>query len=435
MKTKLYKGFIINPLSKRGKIEYFSQGALVTGANGKILYCGPAEAAEKKFPDAAVYDRPGSIITPGFIDVHTHLPQYPAAGCGDGNLLEWLDEYILPLESKFSDPGFAADNVINFFDELISNGTTTAVIYTTVHREAASMAFRAAGETGIRAYIGNSLIDANAPAGIKINTGRNIKNCEELINKWHGYDNNRLNYVVTPRFAGYCSMELMKKSAELAKRYALHIQTHLAESRQELKYIASLFPEHKNYTSIYQEAGLLTDKTILGHCVYLDDEELRILKESSSVIAHCPSSNRYLKSGIMKFRKYIDKGLSMGIGTDVAGGYSLSMINELKEAVECSKILSFINENETFEPVSPEEAFWTATMGGSQILGLENITGSLSRGKEADFAIIDGSGIFREDIFSSNEDILRKIIYRTEKAMLAESYVRGNRIYQNIRFR
>ena len=420
MKLDFYRGFLINPEAD-GKVNYYKDGLLAVDEKGKTAYAGDGVNFEGNIPDL---DK-NYIILPGMTDLHTHLPQYPAMGIGKGELLEWLNNYIFPLEKKCADEAWARQLSKQFFDDMLKNGTTTACIFSSPYKNATDIAFEEAEKSGIRAFIGKCLMDMGAPKGLLSDTDANIKESAELAKKWHGRDNRRLNYIVLPRYAGACSFELLKKSAEFAKSEGLMLQTHLAENQNELKYIQKLFPYSESYSDVYNKAGLLSENTMLVHAIYLSEKEIQALQNNKCKIIHCPVSNRFLASGILTVNRLRHKGLKIGLGTDVAAGYSFSVFHEAMEAIECSKILSLCGGTQS-DIIDIEQAYCMATIYSAEILGIANNCGNLQKGKDADFILIDPDKLYLYNL--DEKELLAKILYsniETEK-----TYVRGKLCYE-----
>ncbi len=392
-------GIIINPLGP-DKFEVMMNGRIVWDEKGIIL----------NVSNDSIYSNGTNIIIPGLIDLHTHLVQFPVIGIGKGKLLPWLEKYIYPQEIKFNAMDYSSKISKLFFDELIANGTTTAFLFTATNIETADIAFEYAGKAGIRAYIGNSWMDMNAPGELLYPVEYYRDSAIKMIGKWHGKNEGRLNYIVSPRYAGSCSEPLMQSASCIAEQHDLMIQTHLAENKDELGLIKSIFPNHKNYLDVYFSNGLVGSNTIFAHCLYLDESELKILAELGAGVAHCPTSNRFLGSGIMSAKHYIEMGLNIGMGTDIAGGYSLSVLNEAREAIENSKYLNHFSRGSENE-ISVENAFYLSTLGAAKTIGLDDKIGSLERTKEADFAVFD---INIEDLESilKPEDLLSILLYK-----------------------
>lgn len=423
---RIYKGLIFNPVS-RDKLEIFEPGYLVVSGQGLIEGCY-SHNPSRRFPDAKTVDLGRQVIIPGLVDTHVHLPQYAFAGIGNLELLPWLEKYTFPRESRFRERKIAAQAAQYFFDGLAANGTTTALVYGTVHAGATDIAFKAAEKKGLRVIMGKVMMDRQSPKSLTEKTQDSLRESEKLIRKWHGKDNGRLQYALTPRFAITCSPELMRGAAALAKKYGAYIQTHLSENKGEIAFVKKLFPKAKNYTDVYDSCGLLGKKTIMAHCIHLAPSERSALKKSGTKIAHCPTSNRFLQSGVMPYRKWLREGLSIGFGTDVAGGYSLSMLNEMKEAIETSKTYNIMNPKAPEKIITPVEALYLATLGGAKVLSLDNRIGNFKPGKEADFVVLDPvpSDPFNgKSPYGSPREILSRLIYRAGSESVKAVFVRG----------
>jgi len=430
MKTKkIIKGKLLTAISPN-RVLYLDPSYLIISEDGVI------EDVCKEIPksgeyDQEFYDYSEKLICPGFIDIHNHLPQFTLSGLYRGNLLEWLSEIVFPAEGRLSSPEVAERFAEQFFLELLSKGTTTTSSYVTSHKEATDIAFRYAERSGIRAFLGNVLMDQNAPDYLINDTQVLLRDSEGLIEKWDGYDNGRLRYVLTPRFAPTCSFDLLQGIGKIAQKHGVHIQTHLAESKEEIATAMDIFSDFENYTDVYSQAGLLTERTIAAHCIYLNDSEIETLQKTGAKISHCPSSNRFLQSGIMPYRKLEKSGIPIGLGTDVGAGYSLSMFSEMREAIESSKTIHFLDPSTDYKPITSIEAFYLATLGGAKALSLDDETGSLEKGKSADFSIIDIAqlNVFNEDFFSNPEDLISKLIYGNGENYIEEVFVRGKQVF------
>ncbi|MCK4338823.1 MAG: guanine deaminase [Candidatus Cloacimonetes bacterium] len=425
----IFKGKILSPISK-SKIFFLNPGYLAISEKGKILEIGQNDL-RNKYRNFSFYNFFDKLICPGFIDIHNHLPQFPLIGLSSTNLFTWLNELVFPYEDKFRYKKFAQKYSGIFFHKLLKNGTTTTSTYVTIHKQATDIAFQSAKESGIRTFIGKVMMDREVPENMLEDTQKSLQDSQGLIEKWDGYDEDRLRYVLSPRFAVSCSFQMLKGIGKLAKRYNIYIQSHLAESKTEIELIKKLYPEFKNYTEIYYKAGILSEKTIMAHCIYLDKQEIETLQKTGTKISHCPTANRFLSSGIMPYRKLEEKGLTIGLGTDVAGGYSFSMFNEMKEVIETSKTINFVNPKEQYKPVTVEEAYYLATLGGATALSIENETGSLEKGKSADFLVIDYQKLNDckdNDILSEAKKILSKMIYCGSENIVKQVYVKGKRV-------
>lgn len=396
--------------------------------NGKIVRYGRFNDINAQ---GTLVDFGDKIVIPGMIDTHVHLPQYDMVAMDGYELLDWLSHYIFPAEKRFESPKVAQEAARRFFEDMQANGTTTACIYNTVHKDATERAFEEAERSGLRVFMGKVMMDQNCPDFLREKTSESLETSELLCKAWHGKDGGRLNYVFTPRFAPTCSRELMKGASKLAKKHSAYIQTHLSENRGELNLVKTLFPESKNYTDVYEKAGLLTPRTIMAHCIYLDEPELLILKNYSTKISHCPSSNFFLKSGIFDIGKTTAAGLDVGLGSDVGGGPNLSLFREMANASNMSKV-NYILSRGNSKVIDPTFAFYLATLGGAKVLGIENVVGNFSPGKEADFVVVDGAAIdpLRSNRKRTGNEILSQMIHRASEETVIATYVRGTRVYQ-----
>jgi len=427
----IYKALILSPRSK-SELQIFNSGYLVVSDEGEI-----EDISENDLrPDYEGYDFKDYskyLICPGFVDVHNHLPQYAFAGIGEKALLPWLEKYTFPREGMFEDDVVAKSAAEVFFDDLIKNGTTTTCTYATIHKSATDIAFECAEKSGIRAVIGKVMMDQNSPKKLTESVEKSVKESLELMDKWHGREG-RLFYSFTPRFAISCSWEMLNLIGEIVNEKDVYVQSHLSENQDEIEFVRKLFPQCENYTDVYYRAGIMGEKTIMAHCVYLDGDEMSLIEETKTKVAHCPTSNRFLGSGIMPFRKYEKRDWTIGLGTDVAGGYSLSMFNEMKEAIENSKYVYLFSKGKEGSSMTVVEAFYLATLGGAKVLSMENEIGSLEKGKKADFLVIDymkTDSMHGLSGYQEPEQVLSKLIYRGGDAVVKEVYVDGVQIKKN----
>lgn len=411
---KLYRGVIINPLSS-DKLEFFKDGALIVNDEGKIEFCGQYEEYKNLFEgeDVQVDDSEGRVIIPAFCDTHIHLPQYDVRGTFSGTeLLPWLKKYIWPEESNFKDPEHARDVAKRFFKDLIRNGTLTAVTYGTIHEQAVRIMFE---ECGIRAIIGKVMMDQNSPDYLSETTKESLETTENLCRDYaHKGDTY---FAVTPRFAPTCTMEQMTEGAKLAKKYDTFIQTHLNENKDEIKWVAELFPDCKNYSEVYNKAGLLGPKTIMAHVIHSTDEELELLKSTETKIAHCPTSNVALCSGRMPIEQIQEKGLKFALATDVGAGPDVSML----DVIRC-----YLDVHKDIPNITPESGLYYATLAGAEILGFDKETGNLDKKKYADFLILDAKPEEDETV----SDIIRRIVNAGDyDNAVQKTFFKGKQVY------
>jgi guanine deaminase len=363
-----------------GACEYFEDGLLVV-RDGRVAAVGPASALLPALePGVAVADHSGRLILPGFVDLHVHFPQTEIIGSYGAELLEWLERYAFPCETRFADAGHARDVAGFFLDELLRNGTTTALVFATVHPGSADAIFEAARHRGMRLVAGKVLMDRNCPEPLCEPARAGYEATAELIARWHGRD--RLGYAVTPRFAGTSSEEQLRLVGRLLDEHpGVWLQSHAAESRAEGRWIQELFPGSRSYLDVYDRFGLLRPRALYAHCIHIDDADRRRLATSGTAVAFCPTSNLFLGSGLFDLTGAKLAGVLVGMGTDVGGGTSFSMLRTLGEAYKVARLAG--------ATLTPWRAFYLATLGGARALGLEAAIGSFQPGREADCIVLD----------------------------------------------
>ena len=357
-------------------------------------------------------------------DLHVHAPQYPFRGIGlDLELLDWLNAYTFPEEAKYKNLEYAGKIYNSFTEKLKASPTTRAVIFATLHVPASLILMDLMEKSGLITYVGKVNMDRNAPDNLKENTAQSVKDTEFFIEKSLNYK--RTKAIITPRFTPSCSDELMKELGRLKEKYNLPVQSHLCENPSEVELVKELCPDSKNYADTYDRFGLLDEKTVMAHCVYLNDDEFEAMKKRKSFIAHCPQSNINLASGIAQIKKALLIGINIGLGTDLAAGASLSMFRAITDAVGVSKLLwRFKNLSKEHHPLSFAEAFYLATMGGGKFFGK---TGSFIDGYDADILVMPEkiSGLRRESLLESLE---QTIYLADEDVKLTAKYVKGEKI-------
>jgi len=374
---RIFKACVANPIAI-DRVDAYDPGYLVVkGDKIEQLSRGDPRPA---MPSAEFIDFGKKTLVPGFVDTHVHLPQFGIMGVGSGELLTWLNTYTYPEETRFADPEYAVTIARKFFDALVVNGTTTAAIYSSVHEKATDIAFSIARTKGIRAFIGKVMMDRNSPPALLEETDESIAASLRLFERWDGADNGRLRYVFTPRFAGSCSMELMMRVGKITRDRNAFIQSHLSENPGEVAWIRQLFPTFPSYTAVYDSAGMLTEQSIMAHCIHVTADEIAVLCRQGVNVAFCPYSNRTLHSGIMPYRRLRNAGLSISLGSDVAGSPSLAMLDQMREAMAAADI-------------TWSEALYLATLGGAKALGLSDRIGSFGAGKDADFVVVDRDAV------------------------------------------
>jgi guanine deaminase len=429
------RGFLIDA-PDYGSLRSRRDGALIV-ADGKIAEIGDYDDLRKRQRAEPIHwiDRGAVAIFPGLIDCHAHLPQYSAVARGESQLLPWLRENIFPVEREFTGPK-AREECPLFFHELARNGTTTAMLYAAIYEDSCEIGFEAAERSGLRVILGKMMMDLGSYGQLQPKKILSVSliESERLCRKWHGADNGRLEYAFSPRFAVTCSEKLMRSAGELAQRFGAYLQTHLAENREEIEKVHHLHMSARDYTDVYEKYGLLTPKTMLGHCIHLSAREIDAIAAAQSNIAHCPTSNLFLGSGLFKLDQLLKAGLAIGLGSDVGAGPELNMWQVMRAALDVQKVRSM--SEPALQRLRPSEAFYLATSGGARALGKSAVIGSLDAGKEADLTVVDLTAVLpygkqgRRFDDLSTEDIVALCIYRAGPHANLETYVRGKCVYR-----
>jgi guanine deaminase len=422
---------LLTPLDAGGT-RHESDGLVVVDDRGRITFAGAATDRPAGTDLETAIDLRPWVVMPGMVDLHAHLPQLPNAGLGAGlDLLTWLDRYIFPLERGFDET--EAERLAPLaWQAFAAAGTTTALVYGAVYEASLDATFRAAEAHGIRAIVGKVMMDRLTydptidPTTI---LERSLRESADLIARWHGRDDGRLQYAVTPRFAVSCTAELLRESAALATSTGAYWQTHVSEDRGEIEEVARLFPEALDYVDVYDRAGGLGERTVLAHAVHLSDRELDRLVETKTRIAHCPASNLFLASGVMPLGRYLEAGLSVGLGSDVAGGPDLSIFAAMRVGAYAKNALAVAGVG-SGPSLTPLDWLQIGTLGGAEALGLGDRIGSLEAGKEADLIAVDPSfvapipGVTDDD----PHDLASRLIFRAHPDMVRGAWVRGRRL-------
>jgi guanine deaminase len=344
--------------------------------NGRIVGTQLAE------PDAtwAKHDHRGRLILPGFIDTHVHMPQLEVIASYGTELLDWLNTYTFPAETRFKDPAYSHAGAQAFVDALLAHGTTAAVVFPTVHKVSVDALFGAARERGMRMITGKVLQDRHSPDGLRDDVVQAERDCLELIARWHGRE--RLAYAVTVRFAPTSTpAQLAMAGALCAADASLYMQTHVAENRAEVKWAGELFPEARSYLDIYARAGLLHPRSVLAHGIWLDAADRAALRDSGAQIAHSPSSNLFLGSGLFDWRAAGQAGAAVSLASDVGGGTSLSMLRTMADAYKVQAMAG--------QRLTAWQALHAATRAAARALLLDDEIGSLEVGRSADVCVWD----------------------------------------------
>lgn len=361
-------------------VELFEDGLLLT-AKGRVVRTGPAEALLANLgAGVPVVDLRGKFLLPGLIDCHVHYPQLDMIGACGSQLLDWLERFAYPEEQKFANYGHASAVAERFADALLENGTTTALVFATVHPQSVDAMFEAARSRGMRLITGKVAMDTNCPAELRDTPETACRQSRRLIEKWHGRD--RLGYAITPRFALTSSAEQLAALGRLAADYPdVHVHTHVAENRAEIAAVEARFGSRRSYLDVYREAGLLRERSVLAHCLYLDDADRRCMAQHAVGAAFCPSSNLFLGSGLYDLAAMDAAGVKTGIGTDVGGGTSLSVLRTLADGYKALQLQG--------QSLAPFKSLYLATLGAARALALDDSIGNFLPGKEADFTVLE----------------------------------------------
>ncbi|HZX15546.1 MAG TPA: guanine deaminase [Pseudomonas sp.] len=359
--------------------EYFEDGVLVI-ENGQVARVGHAAELLPTLKGVEITEYRDALITPGFIDTHIHYPQTGMIASYGEQLLDWLNTYTFPTEQQFADKAHAADVAGIFLKELLRNGTTTALVFGTVHKQSVDAFFEAAEALNLRMIAGKVLMDRNAPDYLTDTPESGYADSKELIERWHG--KGRLHYAVTPRFAPTSTPEQLTLAGKLLGEYPdLYMHTHLSENRKEIEWVKALFPERKGYLDVYDHYKLIGARSVFAHGVHLCDDECKRLAETGSAVAFCPTSNLFLGSGLFDLNKLEQHGVRVGLGTDVGAGTSFSQLQSLNEAYKVMQLQG--------KKLDPFKSLYLATLGGAHALYLDDKLGNFESGKDADFVVLD----------------------------------------------
>ncbi len=358
--------------------------AIVAMHDGLITHFGPAERVAPLLPTGTEIRHfgPNALISAGFVDTHVHFPQTAMIASHGAQLLDWLERYTFPAELKFADRAHTRRVARAFLQENLRNGITTSCVYCSVHAHSADILFEEAEALGLRLAAGKVLMDRNAPEGLRDDVQAGYDDSLALIRKWHG--RGRLLYAITPRFAGTSSPEQLAAAGALWRAHPdCLMQTHIAETAAEVAWIKDLFPERAGYLDVYDHHGLCGRGAVFGHGIWLGDDELKRLHAADAAIAHCPTSNFFLGSGVFDISraKHPDRPVRVGLGTDIGAGTSFSILQTLNEVYKASQL--------NRQPLSAAHAYYLATRGSAAAMHLEDRIGSIAPGMEADLVVLD----------------------------------------------
>jgi guanine deaminase len=401
-------------------LETFEDGVMVV-VDGRIAAIGPySEMASQAASCASLIHRPGMMILPGFVDAHVHAVQTDVIASPGRSLLDWLERFTFPAEARFAEQSVCEDVAAFFLRELLRNGTTTASIFASVHPGSCDAVLSGAYALGMRVNCGKVLMDRHVPETVRDTPDLAQRQSVELIDRWHG--KGRLRYTVTPRFAPTSSPEQMRVAGELlSMRDDLHLQSHLAENRDEVQWMRELYPDARSYLDVYDRFGLLGPRTTYAHCIWLDSVDRRRMAESGAGIAFCPTSNLFLGSGLFDLQACAEANIAIGLGSDVGGGTSFSMLRTMSEAYKVAQLQGYTAD--------PGLCLYLGTLGAAKALGLDSFIGNFAIGKEADFIVCNPGATpllaRRMALTDSASEQLFVLMTLGDDRVIAETYLQG----------
>jgi guanine deaminase len=404
--------------------HYFPNGLLVID-DGHVKACGAAVELLPGLPaDAVMHHHDHGLIIPGLVDTHIHYPQVEVIAAYGTQLIDWLQNHTFPVESRFSDTGTASETARFFLDELLRNGTTTALVFGTVHPQSVDEFFKAALERNLRMICGKVMMDRNAPDNLLDTAETGYSESRSLIERWSG--EGRLGYAVTPRFAPTSSDAQLAAAGKLVDEFqGVYLHTHLSENTTECEWVQTLFPQSLDYLDVYDRHGLLGRRSVFAHGIHLSDREWGRLGQTSSNISFCPTSNLFIGSGLFKLQKADEFQVRTGLGTDVGGGDSFSLLRTINEAYKVQQLQQF--------NLPPLRALYMATLGGARVLDLEKYIGNFEAGKEADFIVLDYNSTpliqYRMASCKSLEEKLFALQMLGDDRAVRETWIMGEKLY------
>ena len=427
--TKVIRGQTLSFGATHHDVRHESKGAVVVGDDGTILWSGPTSLLPRSFQGIAADDYGDSIVMPGFIDAHIHFPQLRMLAAPGKDLLDWLTRFTFPEEARYADFDYAKANAKTFLQFLFANGTTAAMAFCSVHKTCADALFGEALSRNMALVTGKTMMDRNALPEVLDDATTGGLDSEALYQTWHG--KGRLRYAISPRFAITSTEAQLRVSGELLKSYPnAMLQTHLSESPGEIAWIKSLFPNDRDYTAVYERFGLVKDHSVFAHGIHLSDSECQRLHDAGATIAHCPTSNNFLGSGLMSMKHLgkIEYPVSVALATDVGGGTSYSMLATLGETYKVQMLTGY-------KP-SALELFFMTTRGNAKALHLDHEIGALETGKFADIVVLDPKATpllaVRQELSQSLEDMLFALVILGDDRAVRATYVAGEKVHDRI---
>jgi guanine deaminase len=407
---RAFRGKVLTARAGRSALGYLEDGLLIVGEDGRIEGVEPWQYGLFRGP---VRDMHPAVIIPGLVDAHVHYPQTRVIGSASGPLLPWLERTVFPEEARMRDDLPHARAVADEFTaRLAAAGTTSCAVFSSSSPSATRVLFEELDRSGLRALAGLVLMDERCPEPLKLCAESALAACAELADDWHGKDRGRLGFAITPRFALSCSRALMEGAANLARERGLFVQTHIAENPDEGTATLAAFPWASDYLDVYDQTGLLGERTLLAHAIHLSPSEWDRVRDRGARIAHCPDSNFFLGSGRMRFADASARGVRVALGTDVAAGRTFDVRRIMASAYDNAIALGY--------RIEPADLFRMGTLGGAEALGMDAQTGSLEPGKDADLAII-ALPVYAQGL----EAVLSQVVFGSDVARVKATYVRG----------
>ncbi|MHA2708205.1 guanine deaminase [Vibrio owensii] len=402
--------------------QYFEDGLLVIEDGHIKAIKAFSESDTTQYQE--IVDHRGKLIVPGFIDTHIHYPQTQMIAAYGEQLLEWLETYTFPTEKQFEDKAHAKAISQFFINELLKNGTTSALVFGTVHPQSVEALFEEALDKNMRIIAGKVMMDRNAPDYLLDTPETGYQESKNLINKWH--NQGRLQYAITPRFAPTSTPEQLAAAGKLKAEYPdVYVHTHLSENKNEIEWVKSLFPDREGYFDVYEHYGLAGKRSIFAHAVHLTDKEWSAFQRTDSVISFCPTSNLFLGSGLFNLEKAEQKDVRVGLGTDVGAGTSFSQLESLNEAYKIMQLQG--------KKLSAFKGLYLATLGGAKSLSLDDKIGNFEAGKEADFVVLNWAATdlqkLRYQHSKSLEDKLFSLMMLGDERNVEATYIAGELAY------
>jgi len=420
---------VLMPEDVEAQVRYIEDGLMLL-SGGHIVWLGSWQEGEGRLARAQktagldIDDYRDKLIVPGFVDTHIHYPQTEMIGAYGEQLLEWLTRYTFPTEQQYHCADYSKRMSKFFLDQLLLNGTTTALVFGTVHPQSVDALFKEAADINMRLVAGKVMMDKNAPDALLETPEQSERDTRALIARWH--NRQRLSYALTPRFAPTSSPELLQKVRLLRQEFPdVYMHTHLSENVAELSWVKEMHPEHQHYLDVYHQYGLTGERCVFAHCLHLEDSEWDCLHDTDSTIAFCPTSNLFLGSGLFNLQKSWQKQVRVGMGTDVGAGTTFNMLETLSEAYKVGQLQRY--------RLSAFEAFYHATLGGARALHLDDKIGNFNAGKEADFVVLEPGVSALQKLRAGNSKTLAEKLFVLmtlgDDRNVYSTYVDGEQVY------